>query len=56
MLAEPEKNWFGELKEGDAVLRVQCLKPVKPGSTSFYMESDGERGYQDVIAIFAEDV
>ncbi len=28
-----------------------CLKPVKPGSTSFYMESDGERGYQDVIAI-----
>jgi len=56
VLAEPEKNWFGELKEGDAVLRVQCLKPVKPGSTSLYMESDGERGYQDVIAIFAEDV
>ena len=56
VLAEPETNWFGELKAGDAVLRVQCLKPVKPGSTSFYMETDGERGDQDVIAIFAEDV
>ena len=56
VLAEPETNWFGELKAGDAVLRVQCLKPAKPGSTSFYMETDGERGDQDVIAIFAEDV
>ena len=57
VLAEPEINWwFGALKAGDAVLQVQCLKPVKPGSTSFYMETDGERGDQDVIAIFAEDV
>jgi hypothetical protein len=32
------------------------LKPVKPGSISFYLESDGERGDHDAIATFAHDV
>jgi len=53
-LTEPEENWFGRFEPGDNVLRVRCMKPEKPGSTTTFVEDDEHD--EPVIPIFVEDI